>query len=562
MSTKLTPSSATPATDTFADEEGPRYSRRETLLTMLSVLLVMLLAALDQTIVGTAMPRVIAELHGFDHYTWVTTAYLLASTVMVPIYGKLSDLFGRKPIFMVGLTLFLIGSGLSGAAQSMTQLIIFRALQGLGAAALLPIAMAVVGDLFTPRERARWQGVTGGIFALASIIGPTIGGWLTEHASWRWIFYVNLPIGLIAMVTLIFLMPPLRRQAGRVQIDYVGAALLIAGTIPLLLGLTWAGSEYAWLSAQVLGMFGFALVMLVSFVAYELRLERRQGQPIIEPSLFKNSTFRISVMATVISNMALFGNIFFLPLFVQGVLGTSITSSGVVMTPLMLTAIICSVISGQLVAARGTYKWLAILGMVVTVGGSFMLLRLGLTSTNGDVVLAMIVLGIGMGTGMSLYTLLVQNALPTKIGQATATLTFFRSIGSTIALAAMGSIMNTAYQPAFDAALPPALHAQVPAQALAAFQNPQILLSPEAQAQVHQQFTAAGAQGEATFAALMSAVKAGLVHGIQSVFLLSLGITLLGLVVVFFLKEIPLRGRRKGPAPAEGEEAPAVTAFH
>src|SRR5919202_1411824 len=247
-SSPLSPSAGPSQHVALADTEAPRYSRRETLLTMLSVLLVMLLASLDQTIVVTAMPRVIAEFHGFDRYTWVTTAYLLSSTVMVPIYGKLSDLFGRKPIFLTGLIIFLLGSGLSGAAQSMNQLIAFRGLQGLGAAALLPIAIAIVGDLFTPRERARWQGITGAVFGLSSIVGPAAGGWLTETASCRWVFYVNLPLGIIALLTLIFLMPTLRHASTDTRVDYVGAALLILGTVPLLLGLTWAGTEYAWVS--------------------------------------------------------------------------------------------------------------------------------------------------------------------------------------------------------------------------------------------------------------------------------------------------------------------------
>src|SRR5690348_15521544 len=255
--------------------EQPRFSRRETILTMIGVLMVMLLASLDQTIVSTAMPRVIADLQGFDRYTWVSTAYLLTSTVMVPIYGKLSDIFGRKPIFLFGVVIFLIGSALSGASQSMNQLIAFRAFQGIGAGALMPIAIAIIGDLFTPRERGKWQGLTGGVWGLSAIVGPTLGGWITQNSTWRWIFYVNIPIGLVAMLVLVFLMPTLRGKAKQVSIDYIGAALLVLGTVPLLLGFTWAGTQYDWLSPQIISLFVGAAVVLTVFVVYQAWLERR-----------------------------------------------------------------------------------------------------------------------------------------------------------------------------------------------------------------------------------------------------------------------------------------------
>src|SRR5258708_4929112 len=447
MGTRSTASNVanlTPArSDTaVADYEQPRYSRRDTVLTMIGVLMVMLLASLDQTIVSTAMPRIIADLQGFDRYTWVSTAYLLTSTVMVPIYGKLSDLLGRKPIFLFGVVVFLAGSALSGTAQSMNQLILFRAFQGIGAGALIPIAITIVGDLFTPRERGKWQGLTGGVFGLSAIIGPTLGGWITQNTTWRWIFYVNLPIGI--------------------------AALLVLGTVPLLLGFTFAGSQYDWLSPQIIGLFAGAVVALTAFVFYEARLERRGGQPIIEPGLFKNSVFSVSTVVTMIFGMGLFGSIFFIPLFVQGVIGGSATNSGLILTPLLLTSVVGSIVSGQLVSRLGKYKWIAILGMLVSVAGTLLLVRLDVNATNNDVLLAMLVLGLGLGFGMALYTLIVQNALPTKIGQATAALTFFRQIGGTIALAAMGSVMTAAYLPAFHNAVPAAVTQVIPAHGLAA----------------------------------------------------------------------------------------------
>ena len=549
METRSTASNVanlTPArSDTaVADYEQPRYSRRDTVLTMIGVLMVMLLASLDQTIVSTAMPRIIADLQGFDRYTWVSTAYLLTSTVMVPIYGKLSDLLGRKPIFLFGVVVFLAGSALSGTAQSMNQLILFRAFQGIGAGALIPIAITIVGDLFTPRERGKWQGLTGGVFGLSAIIGPTLGGWITQNTTWRWIFYVNLPIGIAALLVLIFLMPALRGKATNVSIDYTGAALLVLGTVPLLLGFTFAGSQYDWLSPQIIGLFAGAVVALTAFVFYEARLERRGGQPIIEPGLFKNSVFSVSTVVTMIFGMGLFGSIFFIPLFVQGVIGGSATNSGLILTPLLLTSVVGSIVSGQLVSRLGKYKWIAVLGMLVSVAGTLLLVRLDVNATNNDVLLAMLVLGLGLGFGMSLYTLIVQNALPTKIGQATAALTFFRQIGGTIALAAMGSVMTAAYLPAFHNALPAAATQVIPAQVLAAFNNPQILLSPVALAQIQSHVAAMGPQALVLLHQTVEAVKVGLTQGIHNVFVLSFGLMIAGLVAVLFLKEIPLKGGR------------------
>jgi EmrB/QacA subfamily drug resistance transporter len=545
--------------------ETPLFTRREILFTMTAVLLVMLLASLDQTIVGTAMPRIITDLQGFDRYTWVTTAYLLTSTVMVPIYGKLSDLFGRKPIFLIGVVLFLVGSAASGAAQSMNQLIAFRAFQGLGAAALLPIALAVIGDLFTPRERGKWQGVTGAVFGISSVLGPTAGGWITDNSTWRWVFYVNVPIGIIALLVLIFLMPTLRsKNVGKVSIDYLGATFLILGTVPLLIGFTWAGSTYPWLSWQVFSLFGGAIVFIAVFVLYEAYLERREAQPIINPSLFKNSIFSVSVVITMITSMGMYGCILFLPLYAQGVLGISATNSGLILTPLMGGLILSSVISGLLLSRFGRYKWLAFVGMVITIGGSFLLQQLGVNSTYGELIIAMIVLGLGLGFSMSLYTTVVQNALPKFIGQATSGLTFFRSIGATIAVAAMGSLLTSAYVPGFHGALSATVKKLVPGQALSAFDDPNVLLSPDLQKQLIAKFAAFGSQGTTLYNQILEAVKVGLTTGIHNVFVLSTVLMIIGFFAIFLLKEIPLSGGKRTVASSETSEgadeatAPAV----
>ena len=548
------------SSSTDQDIDTPRFTRRETLFTMSGVLLVMLLASLDQTIVGTAMPRIITDLQGFDRYAWVTTAYLLTSTVMVPIYGKLSDIFGRKPIFLIGVVLFLIGSALSGASQTMNQLIAFRAFQGLGAAALMPIAIAVIGDLFTPRERGKWQGLTGGVFGLSSILGPTVGGWITDHSTWRWVFYVNLPIGIAALLVLIFLMPPLRsKNTGKVSIDYLGAALLILGTVPLLLGFTWAGTQYPWLSWQIISIFGGAVVFLTLFFLYEARLERQNAQPIIAPSLFTNRIFTVSVLITMITSMGLFGIVLFLPLYAQGVLGVSATNSGLLLSPMMLSLVFSSIISGQLVSRFGKYKWIAFVGMAITIAGSLLLLRLNVNSAYTDLIVAMIVFGLGLGFSMSLYTVIVQNALPTRIGEATSGLIFFRSIGATVAVAAMGSILTSTYVTAFHNAIPAQVKAVIPAKMLSVFDNPNILLSPGIQQQLLARLSAFGPQGKALFAQLMEAVKIGLTSGIHNIFLLSTVLMCIGFVAIFFLKEIPLRGGQNRAASSQAREDAAAT---
>jgi EmrB/QacA subfamily drug resistance transporter len=541
-------------------EEQPRYSKRETVLTMAGVLLVMLLASLDQTIVSTAMPRIIGEFNGLDRYTWVTTAYLLTSTVMIPIYGKLSDLFGRKIIFLVGIVLFLMGSAASGLSQDMNQLIAFRGFQGLGAAALMPIAMAVIGDLFPPREQGKWQGLTGGIFGLASVLGPAAGGAITDHLSWRWVFYVNLPIGLIAMLVLIFLMPSLRGNVKKARIDYLGAFLLAAAVVPLLLGFTWAGNQYDWSSPQIIGLLTGAVVFLVLFFVYEAYLERHDLEPIVNPSLFQNSIFTVSILITMITSAAMFGSIFFLPLFAQGVLGISATNSGFLLSPMMITLIIGSVVAGQLVARFGRYKWIAILGTSISVVGALLFLRLNVDSTSNDLWLSMIVLGLGIGFGMSIYTVIIQNALPTKIGQATSAMTFFRQIAATIALAAMGSLMTSAYVPAFHDALTnqtitfmTTLKQTTGKDLLAAFDNPNILLSASAQTQMSQLFGHLPG-GTQVYNQLLSAVKIGLTQGIHEVFIISVCFAVAGFLLVWFLKEIPLRGGKQKNASAETRE--------
>jgi EmrB/QacA subfamily drug resistance transporter len=523
-------------------------SRQRLILIIIGVLLGMLLAALDQTIVGTALPRIVANLGGLEHYAWVVTAYLLASTVSVPIYGKLSDIYGRRTFFLVGMIIFLAGSALAGTSQDMTQLIIYRGIQGLGAGALMPIALAIIGDIFPPAERGKWQGLIIAVFGLATIVGPILGGWITDNLGWRWVFYVNMPVGAIAILTAGLVLPKSVRRV-RHHIDYIGAVALIAGAVPLLLAFSWAGTQYAWGSWQIIGLFIIAVVMLTIF----LWLETRTSEPIISPKLFKNSIFVVSVIATFLVSAGMFGAILYLPLFVQGVMGNSATNSGVVLTPMMLGFMFSSLVGGQLLSRTGRYKVLALIGFAVAAVGMFLLSRMDVTTTEGVLVRNMIVTGLGIGVMMSLFTIVVQNAFPFRqLGEVTATLTFFRSIGSTIGVTVMGTIMTNEFQNGLQSNMPQALTRVVPASRLSQLQDPQVLLSPDVLARIQRGFAAFGSQGTVLFHQLVEAIRVSLATAITDVFVLGFIIMLLGFFATLFLREIPLRKSHTAQASTSG----------
>nr|BBH94716.1 hypothetical protein KTA_29150 [Thermogemmatispora argillosa] len=527
-------------------------SLRQTLATMSGLLLVLFLTTLDQTIVATALPRIGADLGGFATIPWITTGYLLASTVTIPIYGKLSDLMGRKPILLASIGLFLIGSALSGLAQSLPQLIAFRTLQGLGAGGLQPVVSAAVGDLFAPRERGKWMGITGGMYALGSIIGPLAGGWLTDRFAWRWIFLLNVPVGLAALLVLVMMMPRLKPPARTVSIDYAGVLLLALGTVPLLLAFSWAGNQYPWLSPQIIGLLSVGLLFLCLLMIYARYQEQREREPIVEPSLFAASwrVFGIASLVTFTLNMALLGSAYFIPLFAQGVIGISATSSGLITIPLALTAIGGAVLSGLLLSWTGRYLWLALGGALCALAGSLCLLGLSAASHWSDLLIAMLVLGFGMGTGQAIYTTIVQNALPQKLGQATAALAFFRQLGGTLSIAILGGVLAASYTPALQAALPAALRSHLPASASVIFTNPLVLLSSgNTLTRLKADLPSIGPQGAAAYQALVQAVRQALAASLHQAFLISFVLSALTLIAVCFLQELPLRS--KG-VPASG----------
>lgn len=427
-------------------------------LILSALMVVLLLSALDQTIVSTAMPRIIEQLHGLSMYAWVTTAYLLTSTVAVPIYGKLSDLYGRKPILIIGLLLFLTGSALCGLSGEfgdlpvlgggMTQLIVFRAVQGLGGGALMTCTFAIIADLFAPRERGRLFGVFGSVFGLATVVGPFIGGFFTDHgtvmllnhevAGWRWVFYVNLPLGLIALFMILYRMPALRPGGGG-RIDYVGAVLVVLTFTPLLLALSLGGTSYTWSSPRIVGLFAMSALSFVIF----LLAERRTKEAILPLHLFRIKAFRVAVLACFVVSMAFLGVVMFMPLYMQVVQGINATQSGTALLPLMGGLIVSSITCGRLVTRTGRYKPFMIGGGIVLAIGVALLTRIDATTTTRDLAWRLAITGIGLGPAQSLFSLVIQNAAPlTQLGIATSMSQFSRQIGSTVGVAIFGTFLT------------------------------------------------------------------------------------------------------------------------
>ncbi len=437
-------------------------SHRAKLQILGAVLLGLFLTALDQTIVGTALPRIVTDLGGNTLYTWVVTIYLLCSTVTVPFYGKLSDLYGRRPILMAGITLFLIGSALSGLSQTMWQLILFRGIQGLGAGALFPISLAVIGDLFTPAERGKYQGLFGVVFGLSSVIGPALGGFITDTISWHWVFYVNIPLGLVSLYIIWRLLPATKRQVSVRSLDYLGVTLFVAAIALLLVGLT--NKQTAPWSDLTVGGF-IALGLLIGSVF--IYVESRAKEPIIPLDLWRNRTYSAAIVSVFFISSAFFGAVIFLPRWFQVVRGASATESGYQVLALLIGLLISSVASGQIVSRKGHHKAILLGGVSTAALGMFLMSRIGVDTPLPMLWVWMFITGIGIGPTMSVYTIVVQNAVPySRLGVATSNLTFFRQIGGSVGLAVIGTLFGTRLQ----AELPARLAANsVPPQVLDQF---------------------------------------------------------------------------------------------
>jgi EmrB/QacA subfamily drug resistance transporter len=517
--------------------------------TLSGLMLSMLLAALDQTIVGTAEPRIIASLSGFDRYPWVSTAYLLCSTISVPIFAKLSDIYGRKWFLLGGSAGFVVTSALCGAAgkfqslglDGMNQLILFRAMQGVCGGVMMGLTFAIVGDIFSPAERGRYQGVFSGAWGLASVFGPTLGGWLTDQISWRATFYVNLPVGLIAIVALYLYFPFWRPKGVQRHIDWAGVATLILCVVPLLLALTWV-TDYGWSSARVELLLLLAFVMLGGF----LYSESKAIEPMIPLSLFREPIISMCSIGVFVVGIAMFGMIIYLPLFMQGVLGVTATKSGNLLTPMMLGIVIGTFVCGQATLRLRSYKKPVILGSVLITIGTILFARMNAATQPSEVLVAMITAGFGMGLMLPGYTVAVQNAAPHRhMGIATASSTFFRSIGSTVGVAIFGSLLLTRYHHDLANAVPRG----IPNEAVMAFSNP--LLLPQMRPQLEATFSRFS-DGPHVLQSLYASVAPALLGGIQWIFLISAILMVALLLLNLLMKDVPLRH-----GPATSSEPPA-----
>lgn len=529
-------------------------SKTQKIIVMVGTMLALLLGALDQTIVATAMPRIVQDLHGLEHLSWVITAYLLASTIVVPLYGKMSDLYGRKYFMLVGIFVFLLGSALSGLSQDMTQLIVFRFIQGLGSGAIFANAFAVIGDLFPPAERGRWQGLFGAVFGLASVIGPALGGFLTDNFSWRWNFYINLPVGILALLVVGFLMPHIVHHESKEKlIDWRGSLMLAIGLASLLLALTLGGTQFAWDSLQEIVLIASSVVSLISFGI----IESKVPEPVLPLTLFKNKIFTVSILITFLTGFGMFGAILYVPLFAQLVLGVTATNSGTILTPLTLSMVVASVFAGQIIARFGKYKFLAIGGMFISALAFYFMSLMDPRTTQGELVLRMIATGVGLGVSFPIFTLAVQNAFDhSKLGVVTASTQLFRSIGATVGTAIMGGVLNNGLASRMgDLSSDPFLQMvskinpqvniqKIDANTLAAF-----LTGPGrqmAEQQINQLPPAMNIIALTGFNNFVNKTKEAFAASITEVFLIGAIVMALAFVASFFLPEIPLRKTHEG----------------
>jgi EmrB/QacA subfamily drug resistance transporter len=539
-----------PSSGETTTEAGPQgfhnLDRRQVFITLGGVMLAMFLSSLDQTIVGTALPRIIGDLNGFEHYTWVSTAYLVTSTAMMPIVGRLTDMYGRKWFYIAGIVIFLLGSALCGLSQTMTQLILFRGFQGIGAGVMIANAFIVIGDLFPPSERGKYQGLTMAVFGLSSIIGPLLGGFITDRISWHWIFYVNLPLGIPVIAAFIRFFPSIQPVRVRHQLDYLGMAALVLCVVSLIMGLSWGG-VYEWSSPHVIGSLAISAVTVIVFLV----IESRAAEPIIPLSIFRSRVVDVAVAARFCIGVGMFGVIIFVPLFFQVVLGQSATNSGIVLMPMMLGMVVASTLSGQAVSRLGGhYRIQALIGLAIMSVGIYLMSRMTPDTTYARALLNTAVTGIGMGIALPLFVIAVQNAVPYPImGVATSSVQFFQSIGQAVGLAVFGSVMTSHFTANVVSSMPDEIVKVLPPGTMSNLTSTfeALLIDPNALARLQQMFSGAGPEMMAQFLQVM---KGALASAITDVFAIGAVIVVLAFAVTLFLKEVPLR-RSHGPAHVE-----------
>jgi EmrB/QacA subfamily drug resistance transporter len=517
-----------------------------------AILLTMFLASLDQTVVGTALPRIITDLNGANLYAWVVSAYLLTSTVTVPIYGKFSDVFGRKVMLIIGVCVFLLGSWLSGASQNMNELVLFRAIQGLGAGALFPIVIAIIADLYSPRERGRFQGLFGAVFGLSFIVGPFIGGWITDHISWHWVFYVNVPFGIASLIVLSTVLPGLaRRTASARDLDYLGIAVFTAGVVPLMLGLSNKGFVNSdgqlpsWTDLNVGGLIVLGVVILAGFILVEFRAK----EPIIPLDLFRGRDYSTSMAAVFVFGVAMFAAVLFMPRFYQTVRGISATASGYYIWPLLVGLMGGSIGSGLLISRIGRYKWLMVGGAALMVIGGYLLTHLTAAIPDWQLWGYMLILGFGIGPSMAGFTVVIQNSVPmNRLGVATSTLTFLRQIGASVGLAIAGTVFSSQ----FASRLPTSLAAHgVPQQAIPQLVKLSELLQSVGNGRTVLEKIFAG-PAQALVPQVIAAANEALALAIGDLFWVTVISGVIGFVLTLYLRDRPLRSARELRAEASG----------
>jgi EmrB/QacA subfamily drug resistance transporter len=493
----------------------------------------LLLSALDSTIVGTAMKKIVNDLQGMEYYAWPFTIYMLCSTVVTSVSGGMADIFGRKPVFLFGILAFLTGSALCGMSQTMLQLIIFRGIQGIGGGILVTSVFIAVADLFSPEKRGKYMGIVTSMYGLASIIGPLLGGLIIDHLSWRWIFYINIPVGIFALAIISFVMPNFKTEGQKKTVDYSGTAAIILALVPMLLAFSWGGKNYSWLSVQIIGMLIFALLMLTLFAFFESKAQN----PMIPMSFFKNRSINVTLIVAFLTNGIMFAAIMYMPYYAQGIIGTTATTSGTITMPMMLGLLFASTVTGMLTSKTGKNKVFVFIAFILMGIGTGLLSTMNADTSYFKVILYMVILGLGIGINMPITTMNIQNSVsPRQIGAATSTVQFFRNIGGTIGSAIYGTLMTTAMNTGFSKLD----LSNIPDNAQELLKNPQMITNSESVKRITQQVPVEYASFLST---ALDQAKKVLSNSINEIFLFCMFVAIAGFILTIFFKDAPFRAK-------------------